>query len=117
MKNINDWLDKLSTFWKNHDIDGIIDLFTDDVEYWETPFNKISNSTDLRLEWENIKNQNNITLYCKVFSKQDNKYSVLWSLEFKDTNNQPKHYSGTYLLRLNLENKCDSLFQCSEIQT
>ena len=114
MKKINNWLKKFTAFWKTRDIDGVMDLFTDNVEYWETPFSRISNPADLRREWENIKNQNNIAINCKVFSKENNKYTIFWDLRYTNTINQPKHYKGTYLLRLNLDNKCNYFFHCGE---
>ena len=117
MKKINDWLEKFTTFWKTQDIDGVMGLFTDDVEYWETPFSRVSNLVDLRREWENIKNQQNIVINCKVFSKKEDKYSVFWDLKYKDGSNQLKHYKGTYLLRLNPANKCHYFFQSCESKT
>ncbi len=117
MKKINDWLEKFTTFWKTQDIDRVMSLFTDDVQYWETPFTRVANSADLRREWENIKNQQNIAINCKVFSKEGNRYAVFWDLEYKDTNNQLKHYKGTYLLRLNSDSKCDYFFHCGESKT
>jgi len=117
MKKINDWLKKFSTFWKTQDVEGVMSLFTDDVEYWETPFVKVTSSADLRREWENVKNQNNIVINCKVFSKEDNKYSVFWDLKYTDTTNQSKRYKGIYLLRLNPDDKCDYFFHCGESKT
>ena len=117
MKKINDWLDKFTTFWKTQDISGIMSLFTDDVEYWETPFKKFANSQELHREWENIKNQQNIVINCKVFSKEQEKYSVYWDLKYKDTSNQQKHFKGTYFIRLNPDNKCYYFFQSCESKT
>ncbi len=117
MEKINNWLDKLTTFWESQDIDEVVNLFTDDVEYWETPFKKLANSDELRREWEDIKNQQNIVINCKVFSKEGDKYSVLWDLEYKDTFNQLKQYRGIYLVRLNSDNKCHYFFQTCESKT
>ena len=117
MKKINNWLDKFTTFWKTQDIDGVMGLFTSDVEYWETPFVRIFNSVNLRHEWKNIKNQKNIVINCKVFSKEGDKYTVIWDLNYTDLFGQPKHYKGTYLLRLNPDNKCNYFFHCGESKT
>ena len=114
MKKINAWLNKFTLFWKTHDLDGVLNLFTDDVEYWETPFTRVFSLDDLRREWSNIKNQQNINLTCKVFSKEEDKYAVVWDLHYTDTNNQSKHYKGIYLLKLNAVNKCDYFFHCGE---
>ncbi len=117
MEKINNWLDKLITFWKSQDIDEVMNLFTDDVEYWETPFKKLADSDELRCEWENIKNQQNIVINYKVFSKEEDRYSILWNLEYKDIFNQLKQYRGIYFIRLNSDNKCYYLFQTCESKT
>lgn len=114
MKHITDWIDIFRTCWKNHDVDGVMDLFTDDVEYWETPFKKVKNIKELRSEWEYVKTQHDIAISCNVFAQEENNYAIMWNLTYRSTDNESKHYKGTYLLRLNSNGKCDYFFQCGE---
>ncbi|HAV11540.1 MAG TPA: hypothetical protein DCX32_03275 [Candidatus Moranbacteria bacterium] len=117
MKKINDWLVQFATAWKTHDIDNVLNLFTDDVEYWETPFDKLSSLDELKSEWESIKNQKNIEVLWEVFSKDEDKYAVKWSLEYTDKNYIEKLFKGVYLIKLNPDNKCDYFFHCEESKT
>lgn len=112
--NIHTWLKKFSKYWKNHKIDKVMKLFSHDVEYFETPFKKLPSITDLMKEWEGIKNQKEIELSFEVFSKKDNKYSVIWNLYYLNTDNVSIHWKGVYLIRLNSKGKCDYFFHCGE---
>jgi hypothetical protein len=114
MEQINDWLAKLVNAWKTHDIDAVLVLFTKDVEYWETPFDKLSSFSELKSEWEGIKNQEDIEISWEVFSKDEDKYTVKWSLEYTDKNNITKLLKGAYLIKLNSDNECDYFFHCGE---
>ncbi len=59
---IETWLEKFKHHWKNHDINGVISLFSKKLTYFETPFLKINNLKDLSKEWQVIKDQDNIKL-------------------------------------------------------
>ncbi|MEI8344193.1 MAG: hypothetical protein WCF93_04550 [Candidatus Moraniibacteriota bacterium] len=50
MEQINDWLAKFVNAWKTHDINAVFVLFAKDVEYWETPFDKLSSLSELKSE-------------------------------------------------------------------
>jgi len=118
MKKINNWIVQFTTAWKTHDIDKVLDLFATDVEYWETPFDKLSSFSELRSEWESVKNQRDIKLSCNVFSKNENRYAVRWSLEYIDDRIKvAKMFEGVYLIELNVDNKCIYFFHCGESKT
>jgi hypothetical protein len=109
MANITLWLDKFKNSWIKKDIKSILELFSDDVEYYETPSKMLKNKAEIEKQWAEIKNQNNIKLKFKTFSQQDNKYAVIWNLKFySDKDNE---YQGIYLISLNSENKCDYFLQ------
>ncbi|MDO8260320.1 MAG: hypothetical protein Q7T50_02335 [Candidatus Magasanikbacteria bacterium] len=116
MNNINKWLEQFTSAWKNHNIDNVLSLFTQNVEYWETPFIKIRNLTSLRKEWEYINSQRNIDISCEVFSKIDNKYTVKWSLGYLNKDNIIKNSRGVYLITLNQNNLCTYFFHCGEFE-
>ena len=114
MSNINGWIQKFIKSWEAQDIVGVMSLFTEDVEYWETPFTRIVNKTILEHVWNIIKEQKDIIISCEVFSKENDTYTVLWDLEYFDKNSQKKTWKGIYLIRLNSENLCDYFLQCGE---
>lgn len=43
-------------------------LFTQDVEYWESPYEKFENFEEMQDAWEYIKTQKNICFSYDVFS-------------------------------------------------
>lgn len=47
----NNWCEKLKQYWLKKDISSIISLFEENVEYYETPFQKVN---DLELVWKDI---------------------------------------------------------------
>lgn len=116
MKQIHSWLAQFTTAWQTHDVDLVMDLFADGVEYWETPFDNVPDMRHLRSEWETIKNQKDITISCEVFSKDEDKYTVLWDLEYLDAENSVRTLKGVYLIKLNADNKCTYFFHCGELR-
>lgn len=97
--NIQDWLESFKKYWINKDIDNILKLFSNDVEYWESPYQRIY-PNQLRSLWEYIYTQFDIKLELSVFSNQEEKYTILWELEY---NNQDwlQKYKWIYLMYLN----------------
>lgn len=89
----------------NHDIDKILELFADDVEYWETPHKKLSSKDELRKEWEAINKQREIDLSIEMFGQNDGSYSVLWKLNY-NSDEGDQDWAGTYLIKLNDKNLC-----------
>ena len=105
MKKINTWLKKYESFWRSRDVDGVLSLFSKDVKYGN--FFKIhSNFNSLREEWESIKKQRDIVLNFEVFSKESNKYTVIWELKYRNLENKVVYLKGTYLMKLDSNNKC-----------
>lgn len=47
---IEAWLNKFKTRWETKNVELILDLFSDDVEYWETPYQKIPDKAALKHE-------------------------------------------------------------------
>lgn len=113
MKKINNWLKHYKTYWESQDIDGVLSLFSKDVEYGNF-FKTHPNLNSLREEWESIKNQRDINLNYEVFSKEGNKYTVIWDLKYRNPENKVIHLKGTYLIKLNSNDKCIYFFHCGE---
>jgi ketosteroid isomerase-like protein len=113
MRDIEEWLGKFRKNWELGNIDKVLELFTEDVDYHETPFQQIK-AADLRSEWEGVKNQNEIDLEFDVFSSNDEKYTVQWSLEYTE-NGERNRLKGIYLIKLNENNKCYEFWQYCEV--
>jgi hypothetical protein len=91
--SIQNWIDTFFTGWRDHDIDMVLSLFADEVEYWETPFLQIPDKDALRDVWQYILTQSDIMLSYDIFAAQDNKYTVHWSLQYKTPSSQKKEFS------------------------
>ncbi len=111
---IENWLETFKQAWLAKDIDTVMSLFSDDVEYWETPFRQVANAEELRNEWSAIHSQSHIELSLSVFGTESGRHSILWKLSYTDANNCPQNWAGTYLLKLNSDGKCTYFFQTGE---
>ena len=113
MKKINTWLGQYKKFWKSQNVEDVLNLFSRDVVYGNY-FKVHTDFESLREEWQSIKNQRNIYLNFKVFSKEDNKYTIVWELKYTNPDNKRVHMKGTYLMKLNTKGKCIYFFHCGE---
>ena len=76
MPNIEEWMKKFRETWIAKDIDGVIEIFTDEVDYFETPYQEIEDLEALREEWKSIRNQEDIDLNYEIYSRDGTKFSV-----------------------------------------
>lgn len=105
--DINQWLTAFNYSWTTHNIDSVMNLFSDDVEYWETPHYKLDSKDHLRQEWQVILTQQDIKLQTRVFSSSpDNKHAVLWQLSYV-RDDELRESAGTYLICLNDMGLCN----------
>lgn len=111
--NIDTWLKNFKKYWINHDVDRVLSLFHKDVVYFETPFHKLENYSQLKNAWEGILVQKNIQLELTIFNGKSNKFSVVWRLKYMQEK-VLKRFSGTYLIELNSDNLCTYFFHCCE---
>ncbi|MCA9328287.1 hypothetical protein KC959_00805, partial [Candidatus Saccharibacteria bacterium] len=91
----------------------VLDLFADDVEYWETPFKKLQGKDYMALEWRAIGYQEHISLSTDVFNAENEKFAVNWQLTYKIRNTM-KSCAGVYLIRLDKGGKCNYFMQVGE---
>lgn len=110
--NINQWLGELKRAWEQHDIDAAVALFSDDVEYWETPFSRVAPG-DLHDLWQDIRGCIDTNVTCEVYAQQGDKYAVVWSATWNDTAGKRQERAGTYLVTLNGEGKCNYFYRTS----
>lgn len=110
---IDAWLVKFKQGWLSKDIDTVLDLFADDVEYHETPFRIIKDKVDLRNEWLAIEAQNTIELEMNVISRQGATYTVKWQLSYEKDNSQHV-WEGLYIIKLRQGGLCEYFYQVGE---
>jgi hypothetical protein len=108
-KGIQSWLEKFKNGWKKGEVDEVLALFTDDVEYWETPSEKLE-PEELREEWNGVQQQEDIELDTEVFSSNGNKYTVQWELSYTECG-EITELRGVYLIKLNSEGRCYEFWQ------
>lgn len=108
--DIDNWLDRFEKGWEKKNIDLVLGLFTEDVEYHETPDRELETIEEIRNEWEGIEQQENIQIDTALFAKENEKFAVKWDLSYvKDGINHD--LKGVYLIKLNSENKCYEFWQ------
>lgn len=110
MADIQAWLRKFKQGWTDADVESVIDLFTDDVVYYENPSKQIRDKEELRQEWRSVREQEDIQLDLNVFSEANGKFTVQWELEYT-WNSQKKQLKGVYLIKLNEKNQCTEFWQ------
>ena len=108
------WLELFRTGWVTKDVEKVMELFTDDVEYWETPHKKLLGKSDIENEWKAIFEQQNIELNFEVFSSSNDKHALLWQLTYVDDDLETQYWAGTYLIALNEAGKCNYFHQTGE---
>lgn len=113
--DINQWLENFKRNWKQKNVDKVLELFSPEVEYHETPTRKLETREEIREEWEGIREQEDIKLDLEVWSKDENKYTVKWHLEYTQ-NSERKLLNGIYLIKLNKKAKCTEFWQYCQIE-
>lgn len=103
---IKKWLSDFQIYWMNKDIEALMSLFSEDVQYYETPFLKMEDKTAVEEFWYAIKNHDNINVEFEIFSQQFEKYTILWKASYNNEISDPVMKRGVMLLRLNDDAEC-----------
>ncbi len=93
-----DWCFKLKESWLKKDVKNILELFSEDVVYYESPFCKIDNLLEV---WEEIKSQEIKRLDYEILCENNNVIIANFKLE-----DQLGYTDMIYEIRLNLDKKC-----------
>ncbi len=109
MNNIERWIERFTSAWLNYDVAGMMKLFSEDVEYWETPFQKFANKTELVHAWGYIHKQKNISLNTELIGENLVKWDLRYILD-----NQKKHWGGVYVVRFDESRLRNYFWQCGE---
>lgn len=106
------WIESLKNAWLHKDIDAVLGLFTDDAEYFETPFQKVP-TNDLPELWSAILTQENVELNIERLVSEGAQHVVRWGLTY-NRGNDVSDWAGLYIVRLNEAGKCEYFYQVGE---
>lgn len=102
---------KFKNSWLEKDVDAVLDLFAEDVDYWETPFERIHKGADLRVLWKEILLLEDMRLDYEIVSadKERRKYGVRW--HFSHLGGES---AGSYLIGLNEQGLCTYFYHSAQ---
>lgn len=106
---ISTWLSQFQSAWMEKDFEKVLNLFSDNVEYWETPFLQLKNKQEIFEAWQMVKTHEVEKLEFELKLSEKNIFTVAWV--YKRSNVE---WRGLYLVRLNENGLCDYFFQCGE---
>ena len=109
MDKFEKWCSDLHKYWLQKDIDDVLNLFTSDVIYYETP-GELIDPKDLRELWNEVKEQEILALNYTINEFKNNIGNVSFTLEEKD-----RSVEMIYIVELNNENKCKNFMQDFEV--
>lgn len=115
MSSVEKWLDDFCAAWMNKDVEAATSLFSQDVEYWETPFKKLKSFEELRREWQGVHEQYGIQVHTELFCSDNNHHAVRWKLSYTNKDKVARELAGTYLISLNDEGRCNYFYHTGEL--
>lgn len=110
--NIEQWLAELKRAWEQHDIPAAVALFSNDVEYWESPHHLVP-ANEVNALWQDIRTCLDTKVACKVYASSGNKHAVIWQASWHDDSGETYEKAGTYLVTLNDDGKCTYFYRTS----
>ena len=99
MRDYYKWCVELLNNWKQKNVENIVNLFDENVEYYETPTEQINTIKEIRKMWEEIEEQNTSDI-------EFNECCIV-NFVLKDA----VLYDMIYQIKLNENNKCIFLKQ------
>lgn len=110
MTSIENWVKRFGVRWRNHDFEGVLDLFAEDVGYYETPFTKLEGYEEIREEWKTIEHQEDIELETAVVVSESGRHAVSYELRYTKKG-ETEELGGVYLIQLSEGGKCTEFWQ------
>lgn len=111
---IEQWIEQFQKGWMQQDISSVMDLFAEDLEYWETPFQKITSKTELYNEWQAIKQQSRINVVTTVLATTGHSSTVKWHLTYRTVNGEICEWAGLYIVKLRADGRCIYFYKVGE---
>ena len=105
MQKYYEWCIELLNNWKSKNIENIVNLFDEQVEYYETPKEKINTIKEIEKMGEEIKEQKTNNIEFNILC-QNNECCIV-NFILKDV----VSYDMIYQIKLNENNKCIFLKQ------
>ena len=105
MDNYYNWCLNLKENWKAKNVQRVMELFDQKVEYYETHTTKINTMQEIQQMWEEIESQNTDNIEFNILCQ--NEECCIVNFFLKDDIS----YDMIYQVKLNNENKCIFLKQ------
>lgn len=106
------WIEEFKKAWLAKNIRAVTNLFTEDVEYWETPFQKIA-PRDLNETWKAVLDQENISLVVEPIVSDGLHHTLRWEVAY-ERGGDAFQWAGVYIIELSDEGKCNYFYQVGE---
>ena len=71
MKDYYKWCVELLNNWKQKNVENIVNLFVENVEYYETPTEEINTIKEVRKMWKEIEEQDTSDIEFNILCKND----------------------------------------------
>lgn len=105
--NFEKWLEELKKFWMEKDIPNIVKLFDAEVEYYESPFEKIE---DINIVWKDIEEQEikkleyhilgvkeNVVIANYILELPTRKVDMVYEIQLDNNNNKCHYFKQWYM--------------------
>lgn len=99
---VEEWLDKLKTYWFQKDIPGAVSLFKHTTFYQETPFMKpYTTLEEINQEWQHVLDENIQHIEIKTLAVDGYTVIAQWILRQNNVD-----YDGIYEIKFNDNLEC-----------
>ena len=71
MRDYYNWCVELLNNWKQKKVENIVDLFDENVEYYETPTEKVNTIKEITKMWKEIEEQNTRDILFNILCEND----------------------------------------------
>jgi len=115
---IEEWLKKFGTAWMHRDAQAAADLFSKDVEYYESALEKPVNWNSVVNLWKVVpENQKKVKFEFSIVSSEGDTSVVNWKMSRTlMPSEQHQDIDGIFIIKLNAEGLCSYFKQWREVK-